>query len=117
LFDQSIEHLISQLEQDNTKLQDELRSYKKKFEDREYELMLENQKLKLENQDLISRKSRYENSKKELESDIKKVKEALHKEQDEVNKFKLTIAESDNGNIHQVESANKEIVQLKVQIE
>jgi hypothetical protein len=41
------------LEQDNTKLQEELRSYKKKFEDREYELMLENQKLKLENQDLI----------------------------------------------------------------
>jgi hypothetical protein len=105
------------LEQDNTKLQEELRSYKKKFEDREYELMLENQKLKLENQDLISRKTRHENTKKELESDIKKVKESLNKEKDEVKKLKLTIAESDHGNTHQVESANKEIVQLKVEIE
>jgi hypothetical protein len=117
LFDQSIEHLISQLEQDNTKLQEELRSYKKRFEDREYELMLENQKFKLENQDLISRKTRHDNSKKELDSDIKKLKESLYKEQDEIKKLKLTIAESDHGKTHQIESANKEIVQLKVEIE
>jgi hypothetical protein len=117
LSDQGIEHLISQLEQDNTKLQEELRSYKKKYEDREYELMLENQKLKLENQDLITRKNRHENTKKELESDIKKVKESLYKEQNEVKKLKLTIAGSDNEKTHQIESADKEIVQLKVEIE
>ena len=79
--------------------------------------MLENQKLKLENQDLITKKTRHENNKKELESDIKKVKESLYKEQNEVKKLKLSIAGSDHGKTHQIESADKEIVQLKVEIE
>lgn len=79
--------------------------------------MLENQKLKLENQDLASKKSQFENSRKDMETEIKRLKEELYKEQDEVKRLTLAQIQTDEKHNHQIDSANKEIVQLKVEID
>ncbi len=83
------------------------------MQEREDELMIENQKLKLENADLENRKQRERSSVQDVESRMKKYQDDLFKSREENTKLKAEISKSQQQNEYKIIDMEKEIKSLQ----
>lgn len=83
------------------------------MEDREYELMLENQKLKLENSDLINSKERQRKTFSDAEGRVKKYQDDLQKCREENSSLKADLVQAKKQKESSVVDLEKELSSLK----
>lgn len=87
------------------------------FDGKEYELMLENQKLKMENKDLQSYKGRQKSSLSEMESRLKRYQEDLVTSREDNIKLKAHVSQLEQQKEFELEDLKKEIKIMKEKYE
>ena len=104
---------MNMLEMDNQKLNTEIKSLLKRFDDRECELMIDNKKLKLENDDLISKKSKYNSDVSSQRDEIESLKKELQRAKDENTALKSSLrqdTEYKDTKIKELEKSNHDLI-------
>lgn len=112
-----IDHLIRQLKVDNEVLQTEVKNLKTKLEERECELMIQNEKLRLENHDLIQNKYKNTKAKDEFQEKYNLTKKDLTRCQDENKKLKMSLEHSEKEKKFQISELDNDIHKLKSQLQ
>ena len=108
-----VEYLVKQLENENDKLIAEIKQIKNKFDDRECELMFENERLRLENNDYILGKSRFQQSRSENESRLKTIEVDLKKANESNKELKIKLGHTETQSKFEIEELRREIEELR----
>lgn len=107
--------LIKQLQDDNRRLAEEVKRTRQKLDDRECELMIENEKLRLEIRDMQNSKTRFAKSIEDNESKAQRLQIDLKIAQEENKKLKTNLQHAEQQKRFEVEELEKELKSLREQ--
>lgn len=107
--------LVKQLQDDNRRMADEVKKSRQKLDDREWELMIENEKLRLEIRDMQNSKTRFAKSIEDNESKTQRLQIDLKIAQEENKKLKINLQHTEQQKRFEVEELEKELKSLREQ--